>query len=114
MKRKNFFITLLIASLLLFNIHELDSRSTQKKKDKGAIQHEVTVTLKLIQVYVTDKDGRPVTNLDKSDFEIFDNRKRKTITEFEAHSLLFPSEAPLFPSLSANLHGENIPPLSPQ
>lgn len=92
MKRKNFFFTLLIASLLLFNIHELDSQSTQKKKDKGAIQHEVSVTLKLIQVYVTDKDGRPVTNLDKSDFEIFDNRKRKTITEFEIHSLLFPSE----------------------
>lgn len=36
------------------------------------LQHEVTVTIKLIQVYVTDKEGNSVTDLEKSDFELFD------------------------------------------
>jgi len=32
------------------------------------LQHEVTVTLKLIQVFVTDKKGNPVKDLTKEDF----------------------------------------------
>ena len=40
-----------------------------------------------MQVYVTDKSGQPVTDLEKSDFELFDNKKRKTITDFEKHNL---------------------------
>ncbi|MDH5707406.1 MAG: VWA domain-containing protein, partial [Candidatus Aminicenantes bacterium] len=51
------------------------------------LHHEVTVTLKLIQVYVTDNQGNPVTDLKKSDFELYDNGKRKTLTEFEKHVL---------------------------
>ncbi|MCX6562774.1 MAG: VWA domain-containing protein [Candidatus Aminicenantes bacterium] len=49
------------------------------------LQHEVAVTLKLIQVYITDKNGKQVTNLDKSEFRVFDNGKLQTITEFERH-----------------------------
>ena len=49
------------------------------------LQHEVAVTLKLIQVYVTDKDGKPAANLDKSAFRIYDNGQLQTITEFERH-----------------------------
>ena len=49
------------------------------------LQHEVTVTLKLIQVYVTDKNGKPITNVDKSAFRVFDNGQIQTITEFEMH-----------------------------
>jgi len=50
------------------------------------LQHEVSVTLKLIQVYVTDKEGKPVTNLTKSDFRLFDNGEPQTITDFEKHA----------------------------
>lgn len=63
----------------------------QKSKEQDAIQHEVTVTLKLVQVYVTDKKGNPVENLEKEDFVIYDNGKKQTITEFERHLLRFPS-----------------------
>lgn len=54
------------------------------------LRHETTVTLKLVQVYVTNERGEPVTDLDKDDFEIFDNGKPQTITDFERH-LLAPS-----------------------
>ena len=51
------------------------------------LKHEVTVALKLIQVYVTDKAGNPVTDLNKNDFKIFVNKKLQTITEFERYTL---------------------------
>ncbi len=55
------------------------------------LQHDVTVTLKLVQVYVRDAGGRPVTDLMRGDFVIFDNGKRQEITDFERH-LLLPAE----------------------
>ena len=56
-------------------------------------QYEVKVTLKLIQVYVTDKAGNPVMDLNKEDFIVYDNGKRQKITEFERHLIEFPAEA---------------------
>jgi len=49
------------------------SGSSQTIRNQKAIQHEVVVTLKLVQVYVTDKSGKPVVDLEKSDFIIYDN-----------------------------------------
>jgi len=49
------------------------------------LQHEVGVVLKLIHVSVTDKKGRPVTDMNKDDFELFDNGIPVPITEFEKH-----------------------------
>lgn len=51
------------------------------------IQHEVTVALKLIHVYVTDKKGRPVEDLTLDDFIITDNGRPVVLTDFEKHSL---------------------------
>ncbi len=62
------------------------------KSDQEALQQEVTVTVKLVQIYVTDKDGDPVTDLTQSDFELFDNGKPVKITEFEKHILSLPGE----------------------
>jgi VWFA-related protein len=62
----------------------------QSEGSEQAPQHEVTVTLKLVQVYVTTKDGRPVADLAMSDFEVFDNGRPQTITEFEKHFLRLP------------------------
>ncbi|MFC2157048.1 VWA domain-containing protein [Acidobacteriota bacterium] len=55
--------------------------------------HEVTVTLKLIQVRITDKEGNPVTDLSKEDFRLFDNGREQTLTEFEKHNINLPSRA---------------------
>jgi VWFA-related protein len=56
-------------------------------KSQTTLSHDVTVTLKLIQVYVVAKDGKPVTDLKLEDFELWDSGKLKPLTEFEAHSL---------------------------
>jgi VWFA-related protein len=57
------------------------------------LQHDVTVTLKLVQIYVTDAEGRPVTDLSREDFVLFDNGMRQEITDFEKHLLLPPEKA---------------------
>ncbi|MEW6455565.1 MAG: VWA domain-containing protein [Acidobacteriota bacterium] len=49
------------------------------------------MTLKLVQVYVTDKKGNPILDLTKDDFVIYDNGKKQDITEFEKYVLSFPS-----------------------
>jgi len=48
-------------------------------------KHEVTVAVKLVQVYVTDKGGRPAGDLTGDDFEIYDNNKPVPILHFEKH-----------------------------
>ncbi len=70
----------------------LESQETDKIPKP--LQNEVTVTLKLIQVVVTDKKGNPVTGLKKEDFVIYDNGKRQTLTEFESHELRVPAAKP--------------------
>ena len=51
------------------------------------LQHDVLVTLKLVQVYVTDKQDKPVRDLAKEDFTITDNGRIMALTEFEKHIL---------------------------
>ena len=58
------------------------------------IQHEVSVVLHLVQVYVMDKKGVPVPDLVKSDFVITDNGRPVDITEFEVRTILAPATEP--------------------
>lgn len=51
------------------------------------VREEVTVALKLIQAYVTTKDGKPVTDLTAADFEITDNGQKMPVTQFENHGV---------------------------
>ena len=83
-----------ILSLLAFFFTLSQSQiSPQERNSKTTLQHQVTVNLKLIQVYVTDKKGNPAVDLTKEDFLIRDNGEKKQITEFEKHILhLSPSE----------------------
>lgn len=84
-------LTLLIAFFTLYLISNLNPISLQERKNKNTMQHEVTVSLKLVQVYVTDKKGNPVADLKKENFVIYDNGKRQPITEFEKHILYLPA-----------------------
>lgn len=61
------------------------SPSVLAQAPQGELQHEVTVTLKLIQVFVTDKKGNPVNDLTKEDFQLFVKGKPVVITDFERH-----------------------------
>ena len=59
------------------------------------LQHEITVQLKLIQVYVSDAKGKPVQDLQKEDFTVYDNGKPMKVTEFERHVIATaPGKAP--------------------
>lgn len=91
MKRKTFLFIVLVAFFLIFSIHALNSESSQTEKGQKVLEHKVTVTLKLVQVSVTDKSGRPITDLKKSDFELYDNGELKPITDFEKYVLSVPS-----------------------
>ncbi|HUU37015.1 MAG TPA: VWA domain-containing protein [Candidatus Desulfaltia sp.] len=82
------------ASILISGALSVSGRPVypqQNPQEKTEIRHEVTVTLKLVQVFVVDKKGNPVLDLGKDDFHIFDNGKEQVITEFEKHTLKFPS-----------------------
>lgn len=82
---------LLFFPLALTGAQEKSSESAQAQKDQE-LQHEVSVTLKLIQVYVTDKEGNPVTGLKPDDFVVYDNKRIQKITDFEQFKLAFPTE----------------------
>lgn len=76
--------------LLGFSFRPVASSQEAAKLQKP-LQHEVSVTLKLVQVYITDKRGNPVSDLQKSDFIVYDNGQKKEITEFEKHILTDPT-----------------------
>ncbi len=61
--------------------------TAQQSPQQPPLKYEVTVTLKLIQVYVTDKDGKPVRDLTKDEFKLTDNGRPVTISAFERHDL---------------------------
>ena len=50
-------------------------------------QYDAAAVVKLVTVRVLDKDGRPVTDLQMEDFILYDNGKKKDITEFEVHMI---------------------------
>jgi len=82
---------ILIAFILFFTLL-VNPKPIQQKKSDTQLQYEVTVTLKLVQVYVTDKNGNPVTDLTKDEFILYDNGKLQTITDFEKHLLIQPAK----------------------
>jgi VWFA-related protein len=65
--------------------------SFRPQQEQPQLRHEVKVTLKLIQVYITDKKGNPILDLTKDDFLVFDNGQKQTLTEFERHVISLPS-----------------------
>ncbi len=64
----------------------------QEQKKTDSLQYEVSVALKLIQVYVSYRDGNPVLDLTREDFLLYDNGRPMTVTDFEIHRLTLPSE----------------------
>lgn len=88
--KKYFLLSLFYFLLTAFFADPLIPGQEQKKTD--SLQYEVSVTLKLIQVYVSYKDGNPVQNLTKEDFFLYDNGRPMTVTDFEIHRLALPSQ----------------------
>jgi VWFA-related protein len=72
------------AALVLFSSFPVSFGQTAHEKP---LQHQVTVSVKLVQVYATGKGGVPVTDLTAADFEVIDNGRRYPVTHFEKHFL---------------------------
>jgi VWFA-related protein len=83
MKRSGLFIGLVLLWLPSLFLSGLP----QEQVKQPVLQNEVSVTLKLIQVYVTDSKGRPVVDLNKDDFVLQDSGREVKITEFEKHQV---------------------------
>ena len=70
-------------ALLIFSEPGLAAQAGPEKP----LQHQVGVTFKLVQVYVTSKGGQPVTDLSAADFEVLDNGRSFPVAHFEKHFL---------------------------
>ncbi len=80
------------------------------------LRHQVTVTLKLVQVFVADASGKPAMNLEKADFILRDNGVLQTITDLEKHVLAVPAAgrteaAPVAGAPPAEVPGREAEPL---
>ncbi len=84
----------IILTYLAFSVSLSAPLGQEAENLQKPLQYEVSVTVKLIQVYITDKKGKPVMDLAKDDFIVFDNGLPVTITEFEKHELLAAPQAP--------------------
>ena len=51
------------------------------------LRHDAAAVVKLVSVRVLGPDGRSIGNLKKEDFALFEDGQRKTITEFEVHTV---------------------------
>src|SRR5215203_626141 len=60
------------------------SLSAQAPPPQDQFGEAVDVNVVNVDVYVTDKNGRPVTGLRKEEFELREDGKRVEITNFEA------------------------------
>ncbi len=88
--KKTIFLKLSLFFLPFTLVSYQNLNPSQESDKENSLQHQVSVTLKLVQIYVTDKDGYPVVDLNKEDFIIQDNGDKKKITEFEKHILHLP------------------------
>jgi len=92
--RRNLGICFLFLMPILLIFLAWKNLESQEKGAQKELQHDVAVTLKLIQVYVTDQEGNPVTDLRKEDFILRDNGELKTITDFETHFTFLEQKKP--------------------
>ena len=80
-------VILSMAVLLAQNAAPQPPGQTQPQTVMKPLQYEVTVVLKLIHVYVTDKKGNPVKDLAIGDFLVTDDGQPVTVTDLEKHVL---------------------------
>jgi VWFA-related protein len=77
-----------IAILILCGDAPLCAQSRQNTSPQGVIR--ITVNLVQVDAVVTDSKGRQITNLRPDDFEIFEDGRRQTITNFSYIPLATP------------------------
>jgi hypothetical protein len=64
---------------ILVSVPVLIALAGQQASQQPPLKYEISVTLKLVQVYVTDKSGKPVRDLTRDEFTVTDNGRPVTI-----------------------------------
>jgi VWFA-related protein len=77
----------LLGGVLLTQIGPPPASPQEVPAPAKPLQYEVSVVLKLIHVYVTDKKGNPVKDLAINDFVVTDNGQPVKVTDLEKHIL---------------------------
>jgi len=73
--------------VVILSVSLLFAQSEKDAQSEKVPQHDAAAIIKLVTVRILDQEGRPVTNLNKEDFLLYDNGKKKVITEFEVHMM---------------------------
>jgi Ca-activated chloride channel homolog len=74
------------AAVSLGSLFAQDKQTTDSGKDKNPAQFVSEVTRVNMLFAVTDKRGRFITDLNRNDFEVFENKKPQEISEFTSES----------------------------
>jgi VWFA-related protein len=102
-------VSALLAGLLALGAPVAPARQDPAPQEAGQpLRYELSVVLKLINVYVTDKKGDPILDLTKDDFAVIDNGNPVTLSAFERHRLASP--APAAEAAEAMPAAEKAPP----
>ncbi len=64
-----------VLSLLAFTFMGKLGGDTQKAEKQKVFQHDAQAILKLVSIRVLDQEGKPVMNLTREDFILYDNNK---------------------------------------
>ncbi len=92
-KKARFFAPPLILLILLAGAPPRPAGGQEAARIDKPLQYEVSVVLKLVHVFVTDKKGKPVPDLTRDDFAVTDDGQPVAVTDFETHLLQAPAEA---------------------
>ncbi len=106
----------IVAVILLLFAVAVPARIQDRQDSRQAqpLRHEVSVVLKLIQVAVTDREGKPVVDLKREDFSLKDNGEPQVITEFERRDFRVPVSASATPAETPPTPVSSAPVLLPR
>ena len=80
--QKTFLISTVLATSISVFAQASDKTTTPPAENQAPFQLKVTSNLVVVRVVVRDAQNKPVENLQKDDFKLFDRGKRQSITQF--------------------------------
>jgi VWFA-related protein len=80
--QKTFLITAVLATSISGLAQAGGQAATSSTENQAPFQLKVTSNLVVVRVVVRDAQNKPVENLQKDDFKLFDRGKRQSITQF--------------------------------